>query len=84
MTGNGDGKGRTMVALAVVLEANGIEVCQHSEDALSMIVFRGDDTTGLMAVELAWAHDYHPQGLVRDWIIAGEEICEPDWTMLFD
>ena len=79
-----------MAALVAVLEADGIEVvdCYDSREkadtVYSSVVFRGGDGAGLRAVELAWAHDYEPQGLVRDWAIWGRDICEPDWTMLFD
>ena len=49
LTSNGNGKGKTMAALAEVLEAGGIEVCQHFEGdgkeygQLPSIVFEGDE-----------------------------------------
>ena len=82
------GADKTMVTLATALEAAGVEVLDHCESrtdaAHSSVVFRGDDSTGRRAVELAWEHDFEPQGLIRDWTIIGQEFCEPHWMMLFD
>ena len=81
---------KTMAALATVLEQAGIEtVDQYESDGreespYSSVVFYGDDGAGIRAVKVAQEHDYHPQGLVRDWAIVGDEICEPHWMMLFD
>ena len=90
MTGNGVGNGKTIAALAAVLEVEGIDVADHSDNEEEMdapnssIVFCGDDLAGGRAMELAWAHDYQPQGLARDWMIVGGEMAEPHWMMLFD
>ena len=79
---------RTMATLAATLEAAGVEVLDHhdskADTAHSSVVFRADDAIGRRAVELAWEHDFEPQGLIRDWTIIGQEFCEPHWMMLFD
>ena len=79
-----------MVALAAVLEAEGLEVVDHydsgekADTAHSSVVFYGDDSAEKRAVKVAWEHNYEPQGLVRDWTIIGQEFSEPHWMMLFD
>ena len=80
---------KTMATLAAVLENEGLEVLDHydsrerADSVHSSVVFRGDDSDGRKAVELAWEHDYEPQGLVRDWTIWGREFSDPHWMMLF-
>ena len=89
LTSNGNGKGKTMAALAEVLGAGGIEVCQHFEGdgkeygQLPSIVFEGDEAVVQRVTELTWAHAYHPQGLSADWMIVGKEFSDPHWTLLF-
>ena len=83
-------QGKTIAELVVVLQAGGIEVSDHHEGggarygAMPVIVFRGDDGAGFRALELAWEHDYEPQGLIRDWTIWDRDVCEPDWTLVFE
>ena len=80
--------GKTMATMADLLKSEGLEVLDHydsqSDTAHSSVVFHGDDNKGKRAVEIAWEHGYEPQGLVRDWVIVGQEFCEPHWMMLFD
>ena len=84
------GNGKTMAALAAVLEAEGIEVCQQVEGDGNeygehpLIVFEGDEGVSRRAVELSWAHGYQPQMLSGEWMIVGREFSDPHWTMLFD
>ena len=81
--------GKTMAALVVVLEAEGIEVCGHDEDdgkdygQLPYIVFEGDEGTTKRVTELAWEQGYHPQTLSGDWMIVGREFSDPHWTLTF-
>ena len=81
--------GKTMAGLAAAMRTEGIDVADHYDNEGSMyaphsaVVFHGDDSTGVRAVEIAWEHGYEPEGLVRDWVIWGREIGEPDWVILF-
>ena len=79
-----------MAVHAGILHAEGVEALDHYDSrerpdtVHSSVVSRGGDDAGLRAVELAWAHDYEPQGLVRDWIVVGKELGEGHWMILFD
>ena len=87
---SGSGNSKTMASLVAVLEADGIEVCQHSEGdgreygELPCIVFEGNEGTTKRVTELAWAHDYRPQGLTGDWMIVGKKFSDPHWTLTFE
>ena len=79
-----------MAALAEALEAGGIERADFldnegkEETTYASVAFYGDESAGRRAVEVAWSSGFQPTGLVRDWMIVGEEICEASWLMLFD
>ena len=61
-------QGETMARLAAALHAEGIDVCQHFEGdgyeyaSLPVIVFRGDDATGLRASDHYWLKSIYGDG----------------------
>ena len=80
---------KTMAELAVALIVEGVEVADYldnegKETAYVSVAFYGDDSVGLKAVQIAYRHDFQPQGLVRDWVVVGPELGESHWLMLFD
>ena len=81
---------KTLTELAQVLKAEGIEVADcldnegKQETAYASVAFYGDDSAAIKAVQIAYRHDYQPQGLVRDWVVIGPELGESHWLMLFE
>ena len=76
-----------MAVLAGILHAEGIEVADYRDStrpdtAHSQVVFRGDDDTGKRAVEIAWAHGFDVQGLIKDWLVVAGELGEAHWMLL--